>query len=229
LNDTGICILGGKFAGKTSTLLNLLARPGAKFVSNDNLFLRDGGTFLESCGFPNNAGLRIGTLAAYPWLADWLEKTGESFHPRIDAKTFRDLVETTPAAELGSRPEKIVLLSTELAELFDIPVEQATPIELFLVVQFDPSLEQSHMTPVTDAQQIREYLAANFRSLSKEKQDFLQGFFNFNDNTLQAAFDELQGKFTSRVAVHELRQNANTNEHSAELVGELTQLIHEHA
>lgn len=228
LNDTGICILGGKFAGKTSTLLNLLARPGAKFVSNDNLFLRDGGTFLESCGFPNNAGLRIGTLAAYPWLADWLEKTRELFHPRIDAKTFRDIVETTPAAELGSRPEKIVLLSTELAELFDIPIEQVTPIELFLVVQFDPSLEQSHMTPVTDAQQIREYLAANFRSLSKEKQDFLQGFFNFNDNTLQAAFDELQEKFTSRVAVHELRQNANTNEHSAELVGKLTQLIHEH-
>jgi hypothetical protein len=229
LNDTGICILGGKFAGKTSTLVNLLARPGARFVSNDNLFLRDRGTFLESCGFPNNTGLRIGTLAAYPWLADWLEKTTESFHPRIDAKTFRDIVATTPAAELGSRPEKIVLLSTELAELFDIPIEQVTRIELFLVVQFDPSLEQAHMAPVTDPEQVREYLAANVRSLRKEKQDFLQGFFDFDDNMLQAAFDELHEKIISRVAVHELRQNANTNEHSAELVGKLTQQIHEHA
>jgi hypothetical protein len=228
-NDTGICILGGKFAGKTSTLLNLLARPGAKFVSNDNLFLRDGGTCLEGCGFPNKAGLRIGALVAYPKLVDWIGKTTDSFYPQIDAETFRDIVATTPADELGSRSEKIVLLSTELAEQLDVPIEQVTPIELFLVVQFDPSLEQSRLAPVTDPQRIREYLAANFRSLSKEKQDFLQRFFDFDDNTVQAAFDALLEKFTSRVAVYDLYQNANTNEHSAELVGKLTQQIHEHA
>ena len=228
-NDTGICILGGKFAGKTSTLVNLLARPGARFVSNDTLFLRDGGAFLEGCGFPNKAGLRIGALAAYPRLVEWIEKTTDSFYPQIDAETFRDIVATTPADQLGGRSEKIVLLSTELAEQFDIPIEHVAPIELFLVVQFDPSLEQSRLAPVTDPQQISEYLAANFRSLSKEKQDFLQGFFDFDDATLRAAFDALLEKFASRVTVSELYQNANTNEHSAELVGKLTQHIHEHA
>ena len=68
-----------------------------------------------------------------------------------------------------------------------------------------------------------------FRSLSKEKQDFLQGFFDFDDATLRAAFDALLEKFAPRVTVSELYQNANTNEHSAELVGKLTQHIHEHA
>jgi hypothetical protein len=228
-NDTGICILGGKFAGKTSTLVNLLARPGARFVSNDNLFLRDGGTCLEGCGFPNKAGLRIGALVAFPRLVDWIEKTTDSFYPQINAETFRDIVATTPPDELGSRSEKIVLLSTELAEQLGIPIEHVTPIELFLVVQFDPSLEQSRLAPVTDPQQIREYLAANFRSLSKEKQGFLQRFFDFDDTTLQAAFGALLEKFASRVAVQELYQNANTNEHSAELVGKLTQQMHEHA
>jgi hypothetical protein len=228
-NDTGICILGGKFAGKTSTLVNLLARPSARLVTNDNLFLRDGGTFLECCGFPNKAGLRIGALAAYPRLADWIERTTDSFYPQIDAETFRDIVATTPVDELGSRSEKIVLLSTELAEQFDVPIEHVAAIELFLVVEFDPSLEQSRLTPVTDPQQISQYLAANFRSLSKEKQDFLQDFFDFDGNTVQAAFDALLEKFASRVAVVELHQNANTNEHSAELVEKLTQQIHERA
>ena len=88
-NDTGICIIGGKFAGKTSTLVNLLAQPGARLVTNDNLFLRDGGTLLEGCGFPNKAGLRIGALAAYPKLVDWIEQTTDSFYPQIDAETFR--------------------------------------------------------------------------------------------------------------------------------------------
>jgi hypothetical protein len=224
-NDTGICILGGKFAGKTSTLVNLLARPGARFVSNDNLFLRDGGTRLEGCGFPNNAGLRIGALAANPRLVDWIEKTVDSFHPGIDAETLRHIVATTPADELRSRPEKVVLLSTELADQLGVPIEHVTAIELFLVVQFDPSLQQSRLTPVTDPQQISQYLAANFRSLSKEKQDFLQDFFDFDGNSVQASFDALLEMFASRVAVVELHQNANTNEHSAELVEKLTQQL----
>ncbi len=228
-NDTGICILGGKFAGKTSTLVNLLARPGARFVSNDTLFLRDGGAFLAGCGFPNKAGLRIGALVAYPKLVDWIESTTDSFYPQIDAETFHDIVATTPADELGSRSEKIVLLSTEIAEQFEIPIEHVTPIDLFLVVRFDPSLEESRLVPVTDPQQIKDLLAGTFRSLSKEKQDFLQSFFDFDDETLQAAFDALLDTFASRVAVHELSQNANTNEQSADLVGRVTQQIREHA
>jgi hypothetical protein len=228
-NDTGICILGGKFAGKTSTLVNLLARPGARLVTNDNLFLRDAGTYLEGCGFPNKAGLRIGALAAYPRLVDWIERATDSFYPQIDAQTFRDIVATTPVDELGSRSEKIVLLSSELAEQFDVPIEHVAAIELFLVVQFDPSLEQSRVTPVTDPQRISQYLAANFRSLSKEKQDFLQDFFDFDGDTVRAAFDALLEKFASRVAVVELHQNANTNEHSAELVERCTQQLGERA
>ncbi len=228
-NDTGICILGGKFAGKTSTLVNLLARPGARLVTNDNLFLRDGGTFLEGCGFPNKAGLRIGALAAYPRLVDWIERTTDAFYPQIDVETFRDVLATTPADELGSRSEKIVLLSTELAEQFDVPIEHVAAIELFLVVRFDRSLEQSRLTPVTDPQQISHYLAANFRSLSKEKQDFLQDFFDFDGTTVHAAFDALLAKFASRVAVVELQQNAHTNEHSAELVRTFTQQLRERA
>ena len=127
-NDTGICILGGKFAGKTSTLINLLAQPGAGFVSNDTLFLRDGGTFLEGCGFPNKAGLRIGALVANPKLVDWIDRTTDSFYPQIDAETFHDIVATTPADELGTRSEKIVLLSTELAEQLESPSSTSRPL-----------------------------------------------------------------------------------------------------
>jgi hypothetical protein len=228
-NDVGICILGGKFAGKTSTLLNLLDRPGARLVTNDNLFLRGGGARLEGCGFPNKAGLRIGALAAYPRLVNWIEQTTDSFYPQIDAATFHDIVATTPADELGSRSEKIVLLATELAEQFGVPIQHVTPIELFLVVRYDPSLEKSRLTPVTDPQRIKEHLAATFRTLDKEKQDFLQDFFDFDDDALDATFDALLDEYAARVTVQELEQNAHTNAHSAELVGALTRQLRERA
>ena len=229
LNHTGICIIGGKFAGKTSTLVNLLAQPGARLVSNDNLFLRDGGPVLEGCGFPNKAGLRIGALVAYPRLVDWIENTSDAFYPQMDGATFRYIVATTPAAALRDRSEKIVLLSTELAEQFDVPIDPVTAVELFLVVQFDPSLHESRLAPVTDLQQTRKLLAASFRSLDKEKQEFLQLFFDLEDGTLLSTFEALLEKFASKVAVYTLHQNASTNAHSIELVGKLTQQMHEHA
>jgi hypothetical protein len=227
LGGTGICILGEKFAGKTSTLVNLLARPGARLVSNDNLFLRDGGGFVQGCGFPNNAGLRLGILAAHPWLVDALEQRPGSYHPQVDPATLRDLLDTIPEADLGGRPEKVVLLATELAHLLGIGIEQVAPIGLFLVVTYDPSLEQSELTPLTDPQEIRRRLAPHVRRLDAEKQDFLQRFFGFDDESLDRAFDGLQATLASGVAVHELRQNARTNEHSAELVESLTRRIHE--
>jgi hypothetical protein len=228
-NDTGICILGSKYAGKTSTLLNLLTRPGARLVTNDNLFLRDGGACVEGCGFPNKAGLRIGVLAAYPRLVDWIERTTDSFYPQIDAATFHRILATTPPDELGGRSEKIVLLPTELADQLDVPIEHVTPVHLFLVVRFDPALPQSLLTPVRDPQQIRELLTPTFRVLDKEKQDFLQDFFDFDDASVQVAFDALLDTIAAHAAVQELGQNASTNEHSAELVGELTRRLHEPA
>jgi hypothetical protein len=228
-NGTGICILGGKYAGKTSTLVNLLARPGARLVSNDTVFLRDGGSSLQGCGFPNKAGLRIGALAAYPRLVDWIGTTTDSFYPQIDAATFRDVVASTPADELGSRPEKIVLLSTELAEQFDVPIQHVTPVQLFLVARFDPTAERSTLTPVTDPLQVRALLSANSRSLGREKQDFLQSFFDLDDDALRAALDGLLTEFADRIAVRELRQGAHTNEESAALVDALTRQLHAHA
>jgi hypothetical protein len=225
-NGTGICILGTKYAGKTSTLLNLLGQPGAGLVTNDNLFLRDGGTHLEGCGFPNKASVRIGALVAYPQLTDWIGRTTAPFYPQIDAARFREIVATTPAEDLGRRSEKIVLLPTEMAEQFGVPIVHVTPIEVFLVVRFDPDLERSRLTPVTDPQRVKEHLAANSRSLDKEKQDFLQDFFDLDEDTSQAAVDALLEEFASRVTVAELSQNARTNAHSAELVGELTRRLH---
>ena len=98
---------------------------------------------------------------------------------------------------MGGRSEKIVLLSTELAEQFDIPIEHVVPIALPRrpVRSVAPAIASgARHRSAPD----RENLAANFRSLSKEKQDFLQGFFDFDDAMLQAAFDALLEKFASR-------------------------------
>jgi hypothetical protein len=46
-NGQTICVAGGKASGKTSTLLNLLARNGCDLVAVDKFLVRDGGFHLE--------------------------------------------------------------------------------------------------------------------------------------------------------------------------------------
>ena len=120
----------------------------------------------------------------------------------------------------------ISLLPIELAQQLDIPIQPVSDIELFLVVHFDPSLEQARLTPVTDPQQIKDHLGINFRGVDRVKQDFLHGLFDLHESTSSSALASLLEEVTARVAVLELRQNANTNEHAAELVREFTQRLH---
>jgi hypothetical protein len=229
-NGIGICLLGGKFAGKTSTLLNLLSLPDTDLVSNDTLFIRDAGNYLEGCGFPNKAGIRIGTLLANPSLLSWIEKMTETFYPQIDIETIREILMVTPPAELSSRPEKLILLSTELVELLHISIEQIVPIQHFIVVQFDPTLDTSQLVPI-DKEQIISHLAPHFRSLGKGKQRFLHMLFDFDDTGLRMKFISLLTKYMSEVSMQILSQNAGTNAHSQALidalVGEYTPAIQE--
>jgi hypothetical protein len=219
-NGVGICLLGGKFAGKTSTLLNLLSLPDTDLVSNDTLFIRDAGNYLEGCGFPNKAGIRIGTLLANPSLLSWIEKTTETFYPQIDIETIREILMVTPPAELSNRPEKIILLPTELVKLLQISIEQITPIQHFIVVQFDPTLDSSQLVPI-DKEQIISHLAPHFRSLSTGKQHFLHMLFSFDETVLRMKFISLLTKYTSEISMQILAQNAGTNAHSQALVDTL--------
>jgi hypothetical protein len=83
--------------------------------------------------------------------------------------------------------------------------------------------------PVTDQRQIKDVLEENLRSLSKDKQDFLQDFYDLDDATVRAAFDTMLETFASRVMVADLYQGAGTNEDSAELVKAVTEQLRQPA
>jgi hypothetical protein len=116
--------------------------------------------------------------------------------------------------------EKIILLPTELVEMLHISIEHIVPIRHFLVVQFDPTLDASRLVSM-DREQVISHLAPHFRSLSAEKQNFLQMLFNFDDPLLRMKFISLLTKYASEVSMLFLYQNAETNAHSLALVDAL--------
>lgn len=215
-NSAGVSIIGGKFAGKTSMLFNLLDQPGTKLVTNDRLFLRDGGTYLEGCGFPRQAGLRVGTLLATPKLQEWLEHASDTFYQQISAEQLHEIAAATPPAELKNRPEKIVLIPSEVAASFGVAIEPVTPIDLFVAVSYAPELEEAHFAPME-----KEEFVSHATSLGSElakRHRYLRKFVSYDDDVLRERLAALLAKYYPTVLVRELAQNEHTNSQSVALI-----------
>ncbi|HEY0601407.1 MAG TPA: hypothetical protein VGD58_00785, partial [Herpetosiphonaceae bacterium] len=122
---TGICITGDKFAGKTSTLINLLAAGDAQLVTNDKLMLRAADGVLSACALPHKIGIRVGTFMADPTLRRWLAEAADTTYPKPRLADLEKMTATTTAADLPSRTEKVFLMPYELAQLFGASVAAA--------------------------------------------------------------------------------------------------------
>ncbi len=228
-NGQGICIVGDKFAGKTSTLINLLANNSFHVVSTDKLLLYDAGSHVLARGLPCIAAIRHGTLLCHPTLLHWLEKTTDSFFPHISLESVYETAATTSAEELTRGKEKTRLLTSELAALFGASIEVMTPLKLFLVPIFDPSLQVSSLVPLREERHAVATLVSNYPSLARKGEGFLQHFFDTSDEILKERLTSLLTKFLPDIPIYELYQNRNTNNHSAALVADVVSLLKPHA
>jgi hypothetical protein len=220
-NGQGICIVGDKLAGKTSTLINLLAKNGFHIVAIDKCLFYDAGTQLLACGLPGKVGIRPGTLLCHPPLLHWLEKNSDSFFPHMSVEQIYKIAATTSAEEISTRKEKIQLLPSELAALFGVSIEARTALNLFLIPIFEPRLRTSSLAPLGEESHSVALLMESYLSLSRKGEHFLQHFFNINDALLKERLASLLTRFLPDIPIYELYQNGNTNNHSAMLIADV--------
>ncbi len=94
-----ICVSGPKASGKTSTLLNLLARNGCDLVAVDKFLVRDGGGRLDVCGIPGKIGIRVGSAVVQPAVLDWLSGRTTPFFPHISRAEVEHIAATSSPAQ----------------------------------------------------------------------------------------------------------------------------------
>jgi hypothetical protein len=215
-----VCITGPKASGKTSTLLNLLARNGCDLLAVDKFLIRDGGAHLEVCGIPGKAGIRVGSAIVQPRVLDWLAQPSPSFFPHISAEEVQHIAATNTPAQLRTRAEKVHLLPTELAALFGRSIAPAAPLELVLIPAFDPDIEEARLTATRPEPAIR-MLTECYVGLASKGEDFLLHFFDLDDTPIQQRLAAALSKHVPRIATYEVCQSHRTNEQATELVAEL--------
>lgn len=219
-NGRTICIAGGKASGKTSTLLNLLARNGCDLAAVDKFLIRDGGSGLEVCGIPGKIGIRVGTAMAQPQVLTWLAEATSPFFPNIGPDDVGHIAATSTPEQLRTRGEKIHLTPAELAVLFGGVITPAAPLGLLLIPVFDLSLEDTRLVRAAPEEAGR-LLTACYDSLLSKWEGFLLHFFDLTDTLLEARLAAALGRHLPDVASYEVHQNHRTNERTAELVADL--------
>jgi hypothetical protein len=218
----GICITGGKASGKTSTLLNLLARNSCDLLAIDKFLIRDAGSHMEICGLPGKSGIRVGSAIAQPKVLTWITEQTTPFFPNIGADQVRHIAETNTPEQLRTRPEKIHLLPAELADLFRVSITPTAPLALVLVPVFDLDAAEARLVRA-DPDQSAELLVEGYAGLLSKGEGFLLHFFDLSDAILKARLTSLLSTHLPDIATYELYQNHTTNEHAASLVAGLLQ------
>lgn len=219
-NGRTICIAGGKGSGKTSTLLNLLARNGCDLVAVDKFLIREGESGLEVCGIPGKIGIRVGTAIVQPRVLTWLDEATAPFFSNLSLDEVQQIAATNTPQQLRTRGEKIHLTPAELAALFGGSITPAAPLGLLLTPVFDLSLEDSRLVR-TEPEKAVSLLTDCYVSLSSKWEGFLLHFFDLSDAVLEQRLAALLRKHLPELACYEVHQNHRTNERTAELVAGL--------
>jgi hypothetical protein len=215
-----ICVAGGKASGKTSTLLNLLARNGCDLVAPDKFLLRDDGSRLEVLGVPGKIGIRVGSVLVQPRLLDWLDRDEASFFPHLSHGEVQHIAETNTPEQLRGRKEKIPLLPTELAGLFGGSVLPTAPLGLLLIPHFDPDLDETRLVPARPEQAVAS-LMDGYAGLLSKGEGYLLDFFDLDDSRLEKRLAGMLEEHGSDVPAYEVHQSHLTNEQTAKLVADL--------
>jgi hypothetical protein len=215
-----ICITGAKASGKTSTLLNLLARNGCDLLAIDKFLIRGSGSHIEICGLPGKSGIRVGSAIAQPMVLTWIAEQPTPFFPHIGADQVRHIAETNTPEQLRTRSEKIHLLPAELAGLFKVSITPSAPLALVLIPVFDLGAAQARLVRA-EPEQAAKMLMDCYSSLLGKGEGFLLHFFDLSDADLKEQLAALLRTLLPRVETCELHQNHTTNEQAAQLVAEL--------
>ena len=93
-NGRGVLIPAVSGGGKTTTVLQLI-RHNFKYISEDQVFLRENGRGIEALGYPSNLGLLDKSVSFFPELK-FLEKTpyvqcGDRYKKSLGLKKLREL------------------------------------------------------------------------------------------------------------------------------------------
>ncbi|WP_141546136.1 hypothetical protein [Bacillus toyonensis] len=186
INQKGVAFIGGSRAGKTSTILSLLAHTSAQYVTNDDIAFQYNGKEYRGFGWPRSMCIRRDTLEVIdPLISTYrLDKHEHPFNEDFKKHVF--------------------IYPKELEKCFQRPVLENSSIDMLIFPKFLPREEiGAKIRRLTPSEAI-EILYENIVINPGKFNEFLLPYFELpSSESLGKVFKELL-KF---IPCYELRQS----------------------
>ncbi|WP_227270861.1 phosphoenolpyruvate carboxykinase (ATP) [Roseobacter weihaiensis] len=136
IGDAAVLVMGHKGAGKTTTMLSLVERQGARYFSGDKVLAKVVGSELCLKAWPDIPYIGLGSLVAYPDLAARLgisfqapggERYALNSKHLVDPDLFRDVVAQSPITETTNLAALVLPNVNETAGIRLLSDAQRTP------------------------------------------------------------------------------------------------------
>lgn len=211
LGGAGVVVVGGKRAGKTSTVLALLGLGGA-FVANDDAGLIDDGGGWLAVGWPRSVNVRTdahAVLATNPRLRRLRALPERSTHP---SEAHRPLA--------GASLPDFTVLPHDLCSLLGVETRARVPVQAIVLPRFADGLE-----PVLRRLPDGEAAAALVPHVDRVATDhdgILHGWFRARTS---AEAEVTAERLAASIPCYRLTQTLGTAAAAAELVMEIATLV----
>ena len=182
--EKGICILGEKRSGKTTSVLNFLDSPKCKFVSNDDVAILRRGEELVGIGWPRAFSLRKDSLEA-------LEKIGICY--RYPHKLEH------PYNRNSLKEEYLTLFPYEFEVFAKTNIAERHSIDYFLFTEFSEESLFEELDYTNGLKRLEMYVEEDINKYFKEfEKYFLRGKVDLPHilDVKKIKFYHIQQKFT---------------------------------
>lgn len=197
----GICIMGDKKCGKTTTILSLLSSKDSYFVSNDDLALHICDNILEGVGWPRTISIRNDSLEYISNIINDYKFPNVMEHPNNYIEAFK---------------KSTFLYPYELSEVFDSKLIDIHKIDIILLPQFN-ECSSNQLIEISKDEGIKIIKSFYERDINKYFRDF-ENNFKFKKCSETKIYDSI---LASNVKIYILNQNITRMEESIKLIDSL--------
>ena len=194
----GLCLLGGKRSGKTTTMINALLNGNYDFLSNSRIIVERVHGVWRAYGPPIAAGIRVGTLRHF----DSLQRLFTNYTElHDDNHEFSRESLQHPETRLYVKPQ-------QLAKLLQCSITPRAPIKCFVVPEISATVRESTLVPMP-LLEANSRLAKQWLAEMLPEQRYWNDFFGVSSNN-----DEILSQLAQDVRMYRLVQTAGTNAQS---------------
>lgn len=195
----GICILGNKRCGKTTTVLNILSSDDTVFISNDDVSIAYNGEKWEGYGWPRSLSIRKDSFTA-------LQKIGITFDWKVELNhpyNFNNVSE-----------EYVTFYPSDFSRFVHSPILKSFCLDAVLFTSFTNENRFVCLDKQTGEKRLKEFIEQDINDYFGELGNY---FMDKNDNRFSFGggnikYFDLRQNFSGLVKISELLDRYLQNE-----------------